>query len=53
MPRITDNTIIRKRIDEVRNIMKKNSTDLYIVFWRKRIPVRVYRLCRNSCHRNG
>ena len=32
MPRITDNTIIRKRIDEVRNIMKKNSTDLYIVF---------------------
>lgn len=23
MPRITDNTIIRKRIDEVRNIMKK------------------------------
>ena len=28
MPRITDNTIIRKRIDEVRNIMKKNSFDL-------------------------
>ena len=27
MPRITDNTIIRKRIDEVRNIMKKKNKE--------------------------
>lgn len=34
MPRITDNTIIRKRIDEVRNIMKKNSTDFVYSIYR-------------------
>ena len=31
MPRITDNTIIRKRIDEVRNIMKTICQNMRVI----------------------